>query len=53
VGDLLGRPTINHARGQPIRDPKPLFDFAQRQNAAIGRQQPAIEFDHNRFARNR
>ena len=35
VGDLLGRPRINHARGQPIRDPKPLFDFAQRQNAAI------------------
>jgi len=35
VGDLLGRPRINHARGQPIRDPKPLFDFAQRQHAAV------------------
>jgi hypothetical protein len=53
VGDLLGRPRINHTRGQPIRDPKPLFDLAQRQNAAIGRQQPAVEFDHNRFARSR
>ena len=35
VGDLIGRPRINQARGQPIGDPKPLFDFAQRQNAAI------------------
>jgi hypothetical protein len=35
VGDLIGRPRINQARGKPIRDPKPLFDFAQRQHAAI------------------
>ena len=53
VGDLLGRPRINHARSQPIGDLEPLFDLAQRQNAAIGRQQPAVEIDHNRFARNR
>jgi hypothetical protein len=35
VGDLIGHPRINQACGQPIRDPKPLFDFAQRQHAAI------------------
>ena len=29
------RPRINQARGEPIRDPKPLFDLAQRQNAAV------------------
>ena len=52
VGDLLGRARINHAGGEPIRDPKPLFDFAQRQNAAIRRQQAAVEFDHDRFAGN-
>ena len=53
VGDLIGRPRIDHTRGQPIRDPKPLFDFAQRQNAAVRRKQPSIEFGHNGFARNR
>jgi len=35
VGDLIGRPRIIQARGKPIRDLKPLFDFAQRQHAAI------------------
>ena len=32
--DLIGRARIDHAGGEPIGDPKPLFDFAQRQNAA-------------------
>ena len=53
VGDLLRRPRINHARGKPVRDPKTLFDLTQRQDAAVRRQEPAVEFDHNRFARNR
>ena len=53
VGDLLRRAGIDQARGQPIRDPKPLFDFAQRQDAAVRRQEPAVELDHDRFARNR
>jgi hypothetical protein len=35
VSDLLGRPRINQARGEAIGDPKPLFDFAQRQNAPV------------------
>ena len=35
VRDLLWRPTINRARGEPIRDPKSLFDLPQRQNAAV------------------
>ena len=34
----------------PTGDPKPLFDFAQRQNAAIRRQQAAVKFDHDRLA---
>ena len=50
VRDLIGRARINHAGGEPIGDPKPLFDFAQRQNAAIRGQQAAIKFDHNWFA---
>ena len=33
-----------------VADPKALLDFAQRQNAAIRRQQASIEFDHNGFA---
>jgi hypothetical protein len=50
VRDLIERARINHAGGEPIGDPKPLFDFAQRQNAAIRRQQAAIKSDHNWFA---
>jgi len=53
VRDLIGRAGIDHAGGEPIRDPKTLFDLAQRQNAAVRRQEPAVELDHNRFARNR
>ena len=52
VGDLIGCARINHARGQPIRDPKPPFDLTQRQHTAVRRQQPSVELDHNRFARN-
>ena len=50
VRDLIGRARIDHAGGEPIADPKPLFDFAQRQNAAIPRQQAAVKFDHDRLA---
>jgi hypothetical protein len=50
VRDLIGRARIDHAVGEPIGDPKPLFDFAQRQNPAIRRQQAAVEFDHDRLA---
>ena len=50
VRDLIGRARIDHAGGEPIGDPKPLFDFAQRQNAAIRRQQAAVKFDHDRLA---
>ena len=53
VHDLVGRAGINHAGGEPIRDPKTLFDLAQRQDAAVRRQQPAVKLGHNRFARNR
>jgi len=40
VARLRRRVTIDHAGGEPIGDPKPLFDFAQCQNAAIRRQRP-------------
>ena len=51
--DLIARARIDHAGGETIGDPKALFDFAQRQNAAIRRQQPAIEFDHDGLAARR
>ena len=41
---------IDHAGGEPIGDPKPLFDFPQSQKAAIRRQQAAVKFDHDRLA---
>ncbi len=50
VRDPIGRARIDHAGGEPIADPKSLFDFAQRQNAAIPRQQAAVKFDHDRLA---
>ena len=53
VRDLIGRAGIDHAGGEPIRDPKTLFDLTQRQHAAVRRQEPAVELSHNRFARNR
>jgi hypothetical protein len=53
VGDLLRRPRIRNAPGQPIGHPKPLLDFPQRQQAAVRRQQPAVEFDLDPLARNR
>ena len=39
-----------HGASRRGDDPKPLFDFAQRQNAAIRRQQAAVKFDHDRLA---
>ncbi len=53
VGDLIGRARINHAGGEPIGDAKAPFDLAQRQNAAIRRQQAAIELDHDDLAARR
>jgi hypothetical protein len=41
---------VNHASGEPIGDAKAPLDLAQRQNPAVRRQQPAVEFDHNRLA---
>ncbi len=40
VGDLLRRPRINQARGEPIGDLELLFDLAQRQNATVRRKHP-------------
>jgi hypothetical protein len=40
VGDLIGRARINPARGQPIRDPEPPFDLAQRLGRSANMQRP-------------
>ncbi len=53
VGDLIGRAGIDHAGGEPIGDAKALVDLAQRQNAAIRRQQAAVKLDLDALARNR
>jgi len=53
VRDLIRRPRINHASGEPIGDAKALFDLAQRQNAAVRRQHAAVKFDLDALARNR
>src|ERR1022692_792233 len=42
-----------HAGGEPIGDAKALLDLAQQQNAAIGREQTAIEFGDDGLAGNR
>jgi hypothetical protein len=53
VGDLVRRSRVNQARSEPVRDPKPLLDFAQRQDAAVGGQQATVEFDLESLARDR
>ncbi len=53
VGDLIGRAPVDHAGGEPIGDAKALVDLAQRQNAAIRRQQAAVKLDLDALARNR
>jgi len=53
VGDLIGIARINQAGRKSIGAPKPLVDFPQRQDAAVRRQQPAVEFDLDPLARNR
>jgi hypothetical protein len=53
VRDLIRRARIHHAGGEPIGDAETLFDLAQRQDAAIRRQQPAVKLDFDALARNR
>jgi len=53
VCDQLGRARVHHAGGEPIGDAKALLDLAQHQNAAIGREQTAIEFGDDGLAGNR
>lgn len=51
--DQVGRAQVHHAGGEPIGDAKALLDLAQQQNAAIGREQTAVEFGDNGLAGNR
>ena len=53
VRDLIGRARVLDAGGHAIGDAKPLLDLAQNQNAAVRRQQTAIEFGDNRLAEDR
>ena len=53
VRDLIGRTRIHDAGGEPIGDAKALLDLAQNQNAAVRRQQTAVEFGDDRLAGNR
>jgi hypothetical protein len=46
----MGRAPVDQAGGRTIGDAKALFNFAQRQNPAIRRQQAAIEFDYDGLA---
>src|SRR5208282_4714735 len=47
VRDLIGIAWVHDAGGEPVGEAKALFDFAQRQNAAIRRKQTAIKFDND------
>ena len=51
--DQVGRARVHHAGGEPIGDAKVPLDLAQQQNAAIGREQTAIEFGDDGLAGNR
>ena len=53
VGDRLGRARVHDAGGQAIGDAKALLDLAQNQNAAVRRQQTAVEFGDDRLAGDR
>ena len=53
VRDLIRRTRVFDAGGQTIGDAKALFDLAQHQNAAVRRQQSAVEFSHNGLAGDR
>ena len=50
--DMVRTARIDQAGSKLISDPKPLFDLPQRQDAAIRRQEPAVEFHLDRLARN-
>ena len=53
VRDLIRRARVFDAGGHAIGDAKALLDLAQNQNAAVRRQQTAIEFGDDSLAGNR
>jgi len=53
VRDLSAVARIDETGRKPIRDAKPLFDLAQRQHAAVRRQQATIESDIDALASGR
>ena len=51
--DPLWRPRVIDASGKPVGEAKPALDLAQGQQAAVGREVPAVEAGHERLARDR
>ncbi len=51
--DPLWRPRVIDASGEPVGDAEPALDLAQGQQAAVGRELPVVEADHERLARDR
>lgn len=49
-GDLIGRSRIYDTGCETSGDTQAFLDLAERQDPAIGRQQPAVEFGHHRLA---
>lgn len=44
---------IRDAGGQPLRQAEPMLDLAQRQQSAVGGEEPTIEAGDDRLARDR
>ena len=53
VHDALCRARIDHAAGQAVGDAEAVLDLAQRQNAAIRGQPPAVKTGDDGFAGHR
>jgi hypothetical protein len=53
VRDLIWCTRILDTASETISDAQPLLDLSQHQHAAVRRQQTAIEFCNDGFARDR
>ena len=53
LGDLLRHARVGDAAGQARSHAEPLLDLTQHQQAAIGRQPPAVKAGNNRLAGDR
>ena len=51
--DVVGSARVPNAAGHALGDAKAAFDLAQSQNPAVKGKPPAVEFNHDIFARDR